>query len=124
MLSRKTSSHHLPADRRGPAFAPSHLKGTSVALGAVGVVALLLLMQAPAAVALPAVSALLLLAGFALAGITYLVGARPGSKGLGGYEIAGALVFLGFAGALLADGDQTLAFFEQAGRHGLAGLTK
>ena len=40
------------------------------------------------------------------------------------WEVAGSLVFLGFAAAILTDTREALALFEQLEQHGLSALTR
>jgi hypothetical protein len=89
-----------------------------------GAIALLALVYLPGALALPTAGAVLLMAGFALAAGAYLSGARMSDRGpmVGSYEIAGALVFLGFSAAMLSDSEQALALLEQVEMRGLAAL--
>ena len=98
----------------------AHVLANSILAAIVGAVALLAFAQLPMGLALPAVSILLVITGFTLAAVSYLRGA-PVERG---YEIAAILVFLGFAAALMADGDQTLALIEQLERQGLAALAE
>lgn len=63
--------------------------------------------------ALPLLSMLLIGAGLVLAAALFLLGARTGQDRNGAWMLAGALVFLGFAAALLSDGQETLAQIER-----------
>ncbi|MGE5512192.1 MAG: hypothetical protein ACM31O_13175 [Bacteroidota bacterium] len=81
-----------------------------VALGALGIV---IAAAAPQPLLLPALSILMALAGLSLAALLYLAGFRLGRDGTRGWDIAGALTFVGFAGALLIDSEQALAALEQ-----------
>ena len=76
-------------------------------------VGLLFLLQAPGGLVLPVLSSLLVATGLVLAGAAYLKGMRIEREWVGPYEIAGALVFVGFAAALMAQTDQALAIFGQ-----------
>ena len=67
----------------------------------------------PPALALPATSLLLLLAGFAVAARAYWTGHAAEAERLGPNDVAGALVLLGFAAALLSDAEMALATIEQ-----------
>ena len=91
--------------------------------GTFAAVAILALAQPPPALVLPALSALLVASGFGLAATSYAIGSRQ-RDGMGNYELAGALVFIGFAAALLTDSEQALALFERMEAQGLAALTK
>ena len=62
---------------------------------------------------LPALSLLMVLFGFALAGGLYVAGFRLEQGPAAAWNTAGALVFLGFAAALLTDVDGALAVLEQ-----------
>lgn len=66
----------------------------------------------PAALVLPALSVLMVLAGFALAGGLYLTGCRMDEGPPVAWNIAAALVFLGFAAGILTDGEEALAVLE------------
>lgn len=59
--------------------------------------------------ALPLLSLLLLGAGFGLAAALLLTGQRVGQGRGTAWVVAGAVVFLGFAAALLSDGPEALA---------------
>jgi hypothetical protein len=63
--------------------------------------------------ALPALGLLLLISGFAVAIALYAAGGRTGRGHHGAWLAAGALVFLGFAAALLSDGQEALAYLER-----------
>ena len=80
-----------------------------------GVVVTLPLMYAavPPALVLPAISALLLLTGFGVAAFASWAGRAPDAERLGPRDVAGALVLLGFAAALLSDAEVALATFAQ-----------
>ena len=67
----------------------------------------------PLALVLPALSVLFVLTGFAIAAALWLAGVPISEAREGRWEIAGALVFAGFAAALLSDGEQALALLEQ-----------
>lgn len=67
----------------------------------------------PPALALPATSLLLLLAGFTVAACAYWTGHAAEAERLGAKDVAGALVLLGFAAALLSDAEAVLATLEQ-----------
>jgi hypothetical protein len=83
----------------------------AVALG-VGSVALF---QLPGPLVTPALGMLLVISGFTLAAGSYLKGLRmqKGGSGVGNYEVAGALAFLGFAAALMTDAEQALALLAE-----------
>lgn len=80
--------------------------------------------QLPAPLVLPAASTLLVAAGLALAIGLYLTGSRLGTGRSAAWDAAGALVFLGFAAALLTESEPTLALFDQLQTHGLAALAR
>ena len=66
------------------------------------------------ALALPATSLLLLLAGFTVAACAHCTGHGAGAEAerVGPKDVAGALVLLGFAAALLSDAETALASIE------------
>lgn len=70
--------------------------------------------------ALPLLSLLLLGAGFVVAVALLVAGSRIGKSHKTAWIIAGALVFLGFAAALLSDGPEALALLERMQAHGIA----
>lgn len=76
-------------------------------------VGLLLLLQPPAGLVLPLMSSLLVVTGLTLAATAYLRGMHVERDWVGPYEVAGALVFVGFAAALMTQTDQALALFGQ-----------
>jgi hypothetical protein len=91
-----------------------------VPLTAVACVAIVALL--PPALVLPALSTLLVLAGFAFASGLYLAGHRIDRGPAEAWTTAGALVFLGFAAAIMADGREALAALEQMQVARVAGL--
>jgi len=90
----------------------------------VGALAGLIMVQLPGALALPAFSTLLVLSGLGLAAASHFKGLRMEHGGTDSYTIAGLLVFLGFAIALLTDAEQTLVFFDEMETQGLANFSK
>jgi len=70
--------------------------------------------------ALPVLSLLLVGTGFLVAAVLLLTGSRIGRSHKTAWVIAGALVFLGFAAALLSDGHEALARLERMQAHGIA----
>jgi hypothetical protein len=60
--------------------------------------------RVPLPLILPALSVCMVLAGFTLAAVLYLAGARATATASAPWEVACALVFLGFAAAILSDG--------------------
>ncbi len=97
------------------------LRLPAAALAAVGILAWARLPPGPA---LAAASALLVGGGLALAAGTYC--SRTACEGRGGrdYAAAGLLVFLGFAAALVSDGDAVLMALEEMEGRGLAALDR
>jgi hypothetical protein len=67
----------------------------------------------PPALALPAISLLLVLAGFVIAACAHWTGPTPEDHRLGARDVAGALVLLGFAAALLSDAELALAALDE-----------
>lgn len=86
------------------------------------VIALAKLLAGP--LALPLLSMLLLGAGFVLAAALMLAGRRIGQSLGSAWVAAGALVFLGFAAALLSDGPEALAQLERMQTHSIASAGK
>jgi hypothetical protein len=84
---------------------------TITALLAVATLALALYLPAP--LVLPALSILFVTVGFAAAGALYLRGYRLERDHHPGWELAGLLVFLGFAASMLADVPEALSALEQ-----------
>lgn len=84
-------------------------------LGVTAVATVLVLLQLPWALAMPALSIVLVMGGFTLAVGAWLSGLRIVEQGesVGSYEVAGALVFLGFAAALMTDTEQALVLLAQ-----------
>lgn len=76
-------------------------------------VGLLFLLQPPGGLVLPLLSSLFVAAGLVLAATAYLTGMHLEREWVGPYEVAGALVFVGFAVALMTQTDQALAIFGQ-----------
>ena len=77
----------------------------------------------PVALVLPALSIAMVVAGFAMAATLYLAGSRMESFSAA-WEVAGSLVFLGFAAAILTDTGQALALVEEVEKHGLSALQR
>jgi hypothetical protein len=77
----------------------------------------------PVALVLPAISVVMVVAGFAIAASLYLAGYRMASYSQA-WEVAGSLVFCGFAAAILTDGREALALFTQLETQGLSALTR
>jgi hypothetical protein len=77
----------------------------------------------PIALVLPAMGIVMVVAGFAMAATLYLAGRRMESSSAA-WEVAGSLVFCGFAAAVLTDSREALALFEQLETQGLAALTR
>jgi uncharacterized membrane protein len=122
--SVQTSQHLITGDRtKAKAHAPIGLWFVTVLAAAV-VVGWLASAQAPAALVWPVMSIAMVVAGLALAGALYLAGSRMTNGSTAAWEIAAALVLVGFAAALLADSDQTLALIERMETQGLAALSK
>jgi hypothetical protein len=69
--------------------------------------------QLPAPLIPLVTSIFMVTAGLAIAGGCYLAGSRIGQGSSIAWEIAGALVFLGFAAAMLADDARTLSLLAQ-----------
>jgi hypothetical protein len=67
----------------------------------------------PPALALPAISLLLVLAGFVIGACAYWTGRTPEDHRFGPKDVAGALVLLGFAAALLSDSELALAALDE-----------
>jgi hypothetical protein len=67
----------------------------------------------PPALALAAISLLLVLAGFAIGACAYWTDRAPEDHRLGAKDVAGALVLLGFAAALLSDAELVLAALDE-----------
>ena len=91
-------SDRHPAGR----LAPSTV-GWSVAGGALGATAVLSSLILPPPLVLLATGCVLAIAGLVLAAALYAAGRRMGRNGTAGWDTAAALVFFGFAAALLAD---------------------
>jgi len=70
---------------------------------------LLMWARVPTPLILPALSVCLVLAGFTLAGVLYLAGSRLRGSFSAAWEVACALVFLGFAAAILSDARAAVA---------------
>jgi len=103
---------------RNPGFQPGYefLKGqaTLAALAAAAAAPLLLLVTLlPRALVLP-VFCLLALTGAALvAAVAWIGSARRHSDRITPWDIAGALVFIGFAAGAISDPDRVLALFDR-----------
>src|SRR5262245_57864853 len=69
--------------------------------------------KVPTPLILPALSVCMVLTGFTLAAVLYLMGARETSTASAPWEVACALVFLGFAAAILSDGGDAALVLDQ-----------
>ncbi len=78
----------------------------------------------PMTLVLPALSIFMVVSGFAIAAILYLVGYRMSTGFSPAWEAAGALVFLGFAAAILTDAREALAVFDQMETRSRAALAR
>ena len=67
----------------------------------------------PTPLVLPALSILLVTVGFAGTGVLYIRGHRLTRDRHPGWELAGVLVFLGFAAAMMTDTQEALAVLDQ-----------
>ena len=105
----------MPAGGNAPRPAghlvPSTTGWTAAGL-ALALATLLFSLILPPTLVLLATGSVLALAGLGLAAALYLAGARMGRDGTAGWDAAAALVFLGFAAALLADTGEALTAFE------------
>jgi len=73
---------------------------------------LLQLARVPAPLILPALSVCMVLAGFTLAGVLSLAGSRLRGSLSPAWEVACALVFIGFAAAILSDARAAVAVLD------------
>jgi hypothetical protein len=106
------ATHRMPADDVATDGAERPAPGSAVWIlpsAVVCVAALLLAALLPGALVLPAMSIVLAATGFALAAGLYLTGHRMGRNGTPGWDMAAALVFFGFAAALLTNTGEALA---------------
>jgi hypothetical protein len=83
--------------------APSPTLGWSVAGGLLCATAIFSSLTLPAPLVLLATGSVLAVAGFVLAAVLLVAGRHVGRNGAAGWDAAAALVFFGFAAALLAD---------------------
>ena len=107
-----TAAAHQPAGR-----------GFAIVLVAALIGGWLMSAHIPVALVLPAMSVAMVVAGFAAAATLYLAGLRMESFSPA-WEVAGSLVFVGFAAAILTDSREALALFEQLEKQGLSALTR
>src|SRR5215510_8131626 len=73
---------------------------------------LMLSADVPAPLILPALSVCMVLAGFAMASVLYLAGLRMRRTLSSPWEVACALVFLGFAAAILGDASDAVVLLD------------
>jgi hypothetical protein len=88
--------------------APIPTLGWSVAGGLLCAAAVFSSLTVPASLVLLATGSVLAVAGFVLAAALLLAGRHMGGNGTAGWDAAAALVFFGFAAALLADTGQAV----------------
>jgi hypothetical protein len=91
---------------------------------ALATAATLMAAQLPGALLLPAMSLLMVFSGLSLAAGGWLVRGRMGRDPALVWEIAGALVFFGFAAAMLTDKADALAAFAELEAQALAALSR
>lgn len=91
-------------------------------VGVGALVALAKLLAGP--LVLPLLSLALVGGGFVLAAVLLLTGSRFGQSHHTAWAFAGALVFLGFAAALVSDGPEALAELERMQTHGIASTAR
>lgn len=91
----------------GGRLTPSTI-GWTIAGAALCVTAVTSSMLLPPPLVLLATGSVLAIAGFAVAAVLFLAGRRMGRDGTAGWDAAAALVFFGFAAALLADTGEAL----------------
>lgn len=101
------AAHSGDAERRATAV------GWTLPLIVAGGVLIAAAKLAAGPLALPLFSMMLLGAGFTIAAVLYGTGSRIGHGRDGAWLAAAALVFLGFAAALLSDGPGALAQLER-----------
>jgi hypothetical protein len=105
------AAHHTPAGRaarQGAARLVPVTAGWTAAGVTLCATALLLSLLLPSSLVLLATGCALAIAGFAMAAALHLSGHRMGRDGTVGWDLASALVFLGFAAALLTDTGEAL----------------
>ena len=73
----------------------------------------LLAAQVPMPLILPTLSVCMVLTGFTVAAVLYLAGSRATSTPSAPWEVACALVFLGFAAAILSDGGEAALVLDE-----------
>lgn len=78
----------------------------------------------PMPLVLPALSIFMVVSGFAVAAVLYLSGSRISTSFSPAWEVAGALVFIGIATAILADTREALAVLDQVETNGRAAPPK
>jgi hypothetical protein len=93
-------------------------------LTAVAAVAALIAAILPAALALPAASILLVTAGLTIAAVCYLTRSGSDCRSMPAWNVAGALVFLGFAAAIMTDTREALSMLAHIETQGLASLPR
>ncbi|HZA02075.1 MAG TPA: hypothetical protein VE665_07325 [Hyphomicrobiaceae bacterium] len=111
MPTRKSLTH-AGAGRKGDQHAGRSVAWVVMAI-LLGGAAALISTHLPMPLVLPALSVLFVVTGFAIAAALWLAGVPLGGVRDGRWEIAGALVLVGFAAAILTDGEQALALLEQ-----------
>jgi hypothetical protein len=81
------------------------------------VTGMLAMVGLPGPLAMPTLGIVLALSGLLLAAGSYVRGLRfvHGGRAVGNYDIAGALVVLGFAAALMTDAEQALVLLDRIG---------
>jgi len=73
---------------------------------------LMLVAQVPPPLILPGLSVCMVFAGMVMAAALYLTGSRLSSALTAPWEVACALVFLGFAAGILSDGGEAIAVLD------------
>ncbi|HET6926198.1 MAG TPA: hypothetical protein VFI48_05030 [Hyphomicrobiaceae bacterium] len=80
---------------------------------AVGAGCLMLMAEVPAPLILPALSVVMVLFGFGMAASLYLKGSRLTGPPSAAWEVAGALVFFGFAAGILSNPGEAVAVLDE-----------
>jgi len=73
----------------------------------------MLMAELPAPLILPALSVVMVVIGFGLAAALYLKGSRVGGPPAAAWEVAGALVFFGFAAGILSNPGDAVAVLDE-----------
>lgn len=104
---------HRSGSRSAVERAPASFSFTTTVSAAAAAAGVLLLAVLPESLVLPAIAILLVGAGMAIAAALHVAGYRLGADGHHAWDVAGLMVFVGFAAAIMTDSTSALATLDE-----------